>query len=361
MRIFILWDYYSHYLNWFESNNPNISELTYKQHIELLLNDYYGTTVSIRDNLCLIGHDCEIFVGNYYNLQQKWLNENDEKLNANPETKFEIVLKQIESFKPDVFYLSSMFDYYGSFLEKVSKITPNIFGWISCPYNPNLNFNNIKSIITSSENFVEQFHNLGLNAVRLRPAFDKMIAEKVSDIKKTVDVSFIGGLSARTHKFRIKLLEKLVKSGVNLKVWGYGLEKKKFGIFGNPLESCYQGEVWGMDMYRALASSRISLNFHIDVIKGKREVGNMRMYEATGCGSMLLTDTGYNIRELFVPKKEIETYESYDEIIEKVLYYIQHNDEAESIAKAGQSACLERHSWEKRVVELESIFLKYSD
>ena len=44
------------------------------------------------------------------------------------------------------------------------------------------------------------------------------------------------------------------------------------------------------------------------------------LFETTGVGSCLVTDEGSNMSDLFVPDEEVITYESYDELMEKLAY-----------------------------------------
>ena len=59
-------------------------------------------------------------------------------------------------------------------------------------------------------------------------------------------------------------------------------------------------------MYRVLARSKIALNRHIDVAED--HANNMRLYEATGVGTFLITDAKRNLSELFEPGEEVVTY-----------------------------------------------------
>ena len=54
-----------------------------------------------------------------------------------------------------------------------------------------------------------------------------------------------------------------------------------------------QQAVMGLDMYNILKSSVLTVNRHTDASNGR--VGNMRMFEATGLGTCLVTDDGKNI------------------------------------------------------------------
>ena len=100
--------------------------------------------------------------------------------------------------------------------------------------------------------------------------------------------------------------------------------------------------VLGVDYFGVLNKSRVTFNKHTDSSNGI--VGNLRMFEATGMGTCLLTDSGRNINDLFEPGKEIVTYRSVDEAVEKVTYLLEHEDERVEIARAGQKKTLKDHT-----------------
>jgi spore maturation protein CgeB len=112
-----------------------------------------------------------------------------------------------------------------------------------------------------------------------------------------------------------------------------------------------------MDMYRALARSRITLNRHINV--AENNANNMRLYEATGVGAMLLTDRKDNLHELFEIGKEVVAYSSKEEAAELVRYYLEHPGEAAQVAKAGQARTLREHTYAQRMQELVPILKRH--
>ena len=112
-----------------------------------------------------------------------------------------------------------------------------------------------------------------------------------------------------------------------------------------------------MDMYRALARSRVTLNRHINV--AENNANNMRLYEATGVGAMLLTDRKDNLHELFDIGREVVTYSSKEEAAELARHYLDHPDEAADIAKAGQARTLREHTYAQRMRELVPILKRH--
>jgi hypothetical protein len=81
--------------------------------------------------------------------------------------------------------------------------------------------------------------------------------------------------------------------------------------------------------------TKIGLNMHLSDIP--RETGNMRMYEVPAHGMMLLCDkAGLNAHEqIFEPDKEAVFYDSIEDAIEKIAYYLKHDEERERIAREG--------------------------
>ncbi|MFC7702433.1 hypothetical protein ACFQX9_37905 [Bradyrhizobium sp. GCM10028915] len=100
---------------------------------------------------------------------------------------------------------------------------------------------------------------------------------------RSIDVSLAGAFSA-DHQQRVAQLEAVARR-FDLKLFGSGGQALPAA---SPPHRCYQDEVWGVEIYQALRSSRITLNSHIDM--ASREAGNGRLFEATGVGTFLLTD-----------------------------------------------------------------------
>ena len=81
----------------------------------------------------------------------------------------------------------------------------------------------------------------------------------------------------------------------------------------------------------------------------------MRLYEATGVGTFLLTDAKRNLGELFEPGVEVETYGDADELVEKARYYLDHEEVRAAIAEAGQRRTLRDHTYARRMEELVAL------
>jgi spore maturation protein CgeB len=81
----------------------------------------------------------------------------------------------------------------------------------------------------------------------------------------------------------------------------------------------------------------------------------MRLFEATGAGACLITDRKENLGTLFVPDGEVVAYTSPEDCIEKVLWLLDHPEERNRIAKAGQARTLREHTFIHRAEEFDDL------
>ncbi|MEO7634584.1 MAG: glycosyltransferase, partial [Sphingomicrobium sp.] len=97
----------------------------------------------------------------------------------------------------------------------------------------------------------------------------------------------------------------------------------------------------------------VTLNSHIDI--SATSASNMRLFEATGVGTCLLTDRKDNLTILFEPDREVVTYGSAEEAVEKYRYLASHPKERVAIAAAGQKRALRDHNFDKRAARIDDL------
>jgi hypothetical protein len=117
------------------------------------------------------------------------------------------------------------------------------------------------------------------------------------------------------------------------KLAGYGGMVR--GLLGKPV---FGGRVRPIseETKRALYY-RTKIGFNMHFSDSPTETGNMRMYEVPAHGMMLLCDkAALNAHEqVFAPDKEAVFYDSIEDAIEKAEYYLNHDEERATIARAG--------------------------
>ena len=103
------------------------------------------------------------------------------------------------------------------------------------------------------------------------------------------------------------------------------------------------------EMPKVFHASKINLNMTMRPI----ETGlSLRVWDILGCGGFLLTNYQAEIPEYFEIGKELETYESMEELEQKVQYYLTHEDERIEIAISGYEKTAKFHTYELRIAEM---------
>ena len=241
---------------------------------------------------------------------------------------------------------------------------------------------------------------MGFKSEHIHHGFDPLVLERINnDTEPDIDCSFIGQLvrNSQFHLERDHILEQLVSQidirifspsadmglGENfksqIKLGAYYLLSlfKSIGIQENMLRNIpllrkaadwrtppvspvnpklkthLNSAVFGLEMFQTLRNSKLTLNSHIDV--SPRSASNVRLFEATGVGTCLITDWKENISELFEPDKEVVTYKSPAECVEKAKWLLQNHAQRKAIAKAGQSRTLRDHTFARRAERLDEI------
>lgn len=81
----------------------------------------------------------------------------------------------------------------------------------------------------------------------------------------------------------------------------------------------------------------------------------LRAFDIMGCGGFLMSNYQSDFMEYFVPGEDFVCYESYEDLEEKVHYYMEHEEERKRIALNGYEKVKESHTYEKRLEQLLSI------
>jgi hypothetical protein len=116
--------------------------------------------------------------------------------------------------------------------------------------------------------------------------------------------------------------------------------------------------VMGLDYYSIMARSGISFTKACNNIfdgnsNKKGDIGALRLFEATGLGSCLVADTGPNMVEIFEEGKEIVTYSSKEEAVEKINFLLSNCCKRKEIAQAGQARTLRDHTAFNRAAQFD--------
>ncbi len=331
--------YYPGFLDHHYQQTPALSQCSYSNQLHSIQSACFGDSDFYSSNLRNTAWQANDLIINCAPLQAAWAREQGVNLAG-----LDLVLEQIRQLRPDVIYLQDLTIATPDFMQALRPLTELIVGQIASPVPPQTDLQSFDILVSSLPHFVERFRQMGITAYYQTLGFESRVIDQLGAVNKEIDISFVGGLSV-AHQERLALLE-TVANIPGMQMWGYGHESL---ATDSPIRHCHNGEAWGLDMFRILARSRITINHHIDI--AEHNANNMRLFEATGCGALLITDYKDNLPELFEIGKEIVAYRSIDECVALVKYYQQHPEAAAAIAKAGQARTLRDHSYAQRMLE----------
>jgi hypothetical protein len=258
----------------------------------------------------------------------------------------EILLAQIEEFKPDVIYSLDPVYFGADFIQRLPKTVKLSICWFAAMgSHPGVQAYDLR--VCNFRGFLDSWRKSGLDCDWFSPSVDSAmpcLAYKERDI----DIAFVGQYS-HYHKKRNELLERLAIEFANRKVhfallhpkWKKISERRILNriptfmpYLGRTLRQVATNPVYGRELYSLFSRSRIVINAAIDLAEADR--GNMRCFEAMGCGATMLSDAG-RYPANFRPNEDFLTFSSIDEAVHKIKLLINDSVMAESISLRGKS------------------------
>ncbi len=370
-KILIIDTYYQNFLNAFYEKHPQAASLSYDKAISFIMEQCFGTSYYYSANLESLGYLAKDIIANDQMLQGKWAETNGAPIERpsfsrkllrkvpyvrrfvkQDEWVYSILEAQIKAGRPDVLYFQDLNLCEPEFVVKIKKHVKLIVGQIACPLPEDKYLRGCDLILTSFPHYVGRFRSMGIASEYFKIGFEATLLQKVTKLPPGYGTVFVGGVS-KAHGKGTAFLEKIAGQ-VEMDFWGYGADTLSPD---SPIRKRFHGEAWGLDMYSILHNSKIVVNRHIDV--AENNANNMRLYETTGVGTFLITDYKDNLGELFEIGKEVESYKSVEECVEKIKFYLTHDSERERIARAGQERTLREHTYEQRMRELDKILKSY--
>ena len=262
----------------------------------------------------------------------------------------DILLAQVKHYAPDVIVNHDPVAFPPEFLAELEGDARLLVAQIASPVPPggDASLAAHDLVVSSFPHFVTRLRGAGVNAEYMPLAFEpRVLADVGTASQRTIPAAFVGSLSS-AHGERQQLLGKLCGQ-TGLAVWG----PADALTADSPIRRCHHGDAWGRAMFQVLGNTRVALNHHIDV--AEEFANNMRLFEATGMGAMLLTDSKRNLGDIFAAGTEVVTYASAAECAELLRYYARHEDERAVIAAAGQQRTLRDHTYAQRMRELSDV------
>ena len=192
-------------------------------------------------------------------------------------------------------------------------------------------------IFTYSKNAIKLYKKINIkNVYRLHFGCSKNI-HSIEDWDNNMinKVLFIGTFTIKRYRFT----KKMIKGGVDMDIYGSHWPKKVAG-------TNVKNSVYGSDYVKLMQKYSLVLNIHNDINYGP----NMRVFEATGSSSTLLTDNAEDLSNFFENNNEILIYSNVDDAIKISKQFLNKPDY--NIRKNAYKKCHENYEYTKIIKEL---------
>ena len=388
LRILVLNTDYDEFLTWFYSQQPNLRQASYAEQLRARMKSLFGVADFYSSNLRRLGQEAWDIHANNEIMQKTWAKENGirveeenvpqpsfkklrlEKMplryvkrvvrpflrfvrgRGRPAWFYQILAAQIDRLRPDVLLNQDM-SLSSNFLHAMKQHVRLVVGQHAATCLPeSKDWSCYDLVISSFRPTVDFFRRKGISSEVNRLAFEPHVLSCLPAENRSHGCVFVGSFHG-VHRSRTALLETLCARFPQMRIWGPAMSSLSPA---SAIRLRYAGQAWGREMYRILYRSKIVLNHHGDVAP---YANNLRLFEATGTGALLLTDWKENLHEMFEPGKEVVAYRSPEECSEAVSYYLEHEDARAAIAHAGQQRTLRDHSYSQRMEQFVELVGNY--
>lgn len=373
MRFLIVNADYPEFLEALYGSHPALRDASYDEQLQARYDSLFSVADFYSYNLRSLGHEAWDIYANNEPLQRAWAKEHGLRLprtrrltmrlrrgvlpwpaiHADTGWLDTVLVAQIEHLRPDVLINQNIFAVPERPMREARRMVKlMVVQHAATEPPPDRDYSMYDLGLSSYPPTLDRLRVRGVRSVQVhRLGFEPRVLQTIPQHERVYPVTFVGSFHA-VHRSRAQWLQDLARV-LTVDVWSStpppaGVE--------SPGGLRHHGPAWGRAMYEVLASSAIVLNHHGDV---GPYANNLRLFEATGMGALLVTDWKENLAEYYDLGTEIVAYRTAEECIERVQYYLKHPAERDTIAAAGQRRTLRCHTWVHRMQELVGLVERY--
>lgn len=151
------------------------------------------------------------------------------------------------------------------------------------------------------------------------------------------DVSFIGTWSPKKQRILKLIRDRLPQA--SLRIWGNQWEQAR-----GELPSAIEGRpLVGLEYAKALVASKINLGLLSEVRSGASRGDQItsRTFHIPATGSFMLHERTDELAAYFREGEECGAFDSDEELLQKIVYYLEHDDERRAVGEAGRQRSLD--------------------
>ncbi|CAI2718396.1 CgeB family protein [Nitrospina watsonii] len=335
----------------------------------LVVNPVYGgslpTARFCKDALASMGHvvdsvDCDRFKDAYFEIQKITRIENNQKFLNHKlmELMGEAVVARAVEFKPDLVLGLAQAPMSAEAVSKLKVMKIPVAFWfvedchtltywkdVAGQYDYFFTIQQGEFFRKLGEQGLSNFYYLPQAA---HPPIHKPLELSDEDKKKfQADLSFMGEGYYNRHRAFARLLDQ------NFKIWGTGWVQNS-GYWPHIQNN---GErVDSDDCVKIYNAGKVNLNLHSstyhDGINPNGDFVNPRTFEIAACGGFQLVDSRSEMGDCFRIGEEMVTFTTLDEMRDKALYYMEHEEERQEVVRKARERVLKEHTMRHRMQEM---------
>jgi len=334
---------------------------SFAERSRMFINDGYGSAHLLLP--VLRGESTAFFAnGNDHYGQCLWARENGLSASASEQT---ILLAQIEAHRTEVFYNLDPVRYGSSFVKRLPGCVRRSLCWRAAP-SSGADFAAYDLVLGNFAGILKKWRDQGCNTKYFSPAWDMEKEEICKVSSRAIDVAFVGSYSS-LHRRRNQILDRIAKMHPEWNIV-YCLTTSKRTRIANTLQGIFsilsefkqspdlqrvlRPPVYGRALHSMLRNAKIVLNAHGEIAGIER--GNMRCFEATGCGALLVSDRGQYPKGFDAGRNYID-YATPDEAKQKISYILKNCDERHHIAASGMHLMRTHYSKSQQWIDFKNI------
>jgi Glycosyl transferases group 1 len=342
--------FYGKFLESFLAENPFVSKLPYKKQLQILFDSGWSSGQNVVPYLNPAIWDTHYLIPTCDWLQRSWALENG----LSPDTPLEIILfHQLQKISPDVIYLSDIPCFNFGLLDSLRN-KPFMVGWHATALSPQIQWPKLDLVLSGIKAIRMRALELGAKSTHefMSASPNYRHLSSASSSTENINIGFAGSFFGGLHEARARLLFETASK----------LPNQKIDIFtANPFCDPKVGflkfhpPVFGSEVVTQYSKCNIVVDIRADFGLPDeeiyhRETSNMRIFEATRAGSFLLAENCTNLGRYFEIGREIDTFSSNEELLDKINYYLDDRnvDERLKISQHGYKRAISEHSIEKR-------------
>jgi hypothetical protein len=238
--------------------------------------------------------------GDHEPTQRRWAQENGLPRKSARE---DILFAQIEHHRTEVFYNLDPMRFTSAFVRRLPGCVRYSIAWRAAP-SPGADFSAFDLTVCNFPGILKSYTARGWRAAYFSPAHDPAMDTYADNSDRPIDVLFVGGYT-RHHRARSAVLEAVAELRHSRRVV-FHLDRARATRWAESrlgsllplanhrrprsIRAVSAEPVFGLDLYSALSRAKVVLNGAVDMAGEDR--GNMRCFEAMGCGAVMVSDAG---------------------------------------------------------------------